>query len=137
MTVETIAPSAFVTSAARPRVRRSARMSPVTFAAALVAIIALLPLGFIAWVTISIGWDASAPLIFRGRVAELLLNTLLLVALSVPISIALSVALAWLTERTDLPGARWWGWLMVAPLAVPAFVHSYAWVSAIPSFNGL
>ena len=26
--------------------------------------------------------------------------------------------LAWLTERTDLPGARLWAWLAVAPLAI-------------------
>ena len=44
----------------------------------------------------------------------------------------LAVALAWLTERSDLPAARSWAWLAVAPLAVPAFVHSYAWVSLVP-----
>jgi iron(III) transport system permease protein len=137
MTIETTAPFAVVTPPARPRARRFAPVSAVTVSAALVAIVALLPLGFIVWVTISIGWQASAPLIFRERVAELLVNTLLLEALTVPIAIALSVAVAWLTERSDLPGARWWAWLMVAPLAVPAFVHSYAWVSAIPTFNGL
>ena len=49
----------------------------------------------------------------------------------------LAVALAWLTERTDLPGARLWAWLAVAPLAVPAFVHSYAWVSLVPGLHGL
>lgn len=54
-----------------------------------------------------------------------------------PITIALSVALAWLTERTDLPGARLWSMLAVAPLAVPAFVHSYAWISLVPGLHGL
>ena len=49
----------------------------------------------------------------------------------------LAVALAWLTERSDLPGARLWAWLAVAPLAVPAFVHSYAWVSLVPGLHGL
>jgi iron(III) transport system permease protein len=137
MTVETISHATFELPAARLRTRRAFRVSPVTAAAALVALIALLPLGFIVWVTIAIGWEASAALIFRGRVGELLVNTLLLEALTVPIAIVLTVALAWLTERSDLPGARWWAWLMVAPLAVPAFVHSYAWVSAIPTFNGL
>jgi iron(III) transport system permease protein len=27
--------------------------------------------------------------------------------------------------------------LAIAPLAVPAFVHSYAWISLLPAFNGL
>ncbi|MFX8747309.1 iron ABC transporter permease, partial [Acinetobacter baumannii] len=53
------------------------------------------------------------------------------------IAIALAVALAWLTERSDLPGARLWAWLAVAPLAVPAFVHSYAWVTIAPGLHGL
>jgi iron(III) transport system permease protein len=49
----------------------------------------------------------------------------------------LGIALAWLTERTDLPGRRVWALLATAPLAVPAFVHSYAWVSLVPSIHGL
>ena len=49
----------------------------------------------------------------------------------------IAVAFAWLIERSNLPGARLWSWLSVAPLAVPAFVHSYAWVSLVPSLHGL
>ena len=30
-----------------------------------------------------------------------------------------------------------WSWLAVAPLAVPAFVHSYAWISLVPGMRGL
>jgi len=40
-------------------------------------------------------------------------------------------------ERTDLPGRGFWRPLFVAPLAVPAFVNSYAWVGVIPSLHGL
>jgi iron(III) transport system permease protein len=40
---------------------------------------------------------------------------------------------AWLTERTTLAGRQLWSALAVAPLAIPAFVQSYAWVSAVPS----
>jgi iron(III) transport system permease protein len=110
---------------------------PALAAASLVSALALLPLGFIAVIAVQTGWSVSAALIFRGRVAELLVNTLLLEALCIPISIALAVTLAWLTERSDIPGARLWAWLAVAPLAVPAFVHSYAWVSAAPGLSGL
>jgi len=53
----------------------------------------------------------------------------------VPLSMTLATALAWLTERTDLPGARLWSWLAVAPLAVPAFVQSYGWVSVVPGLT--
>ena len=47
------------------------------------------------------------------------------------------VTLAWLTERTDLPLARLWSWLAVVPLAIPAFVHSYAWDGLFPWLRGL
>jgi iron(III) transport system permease protein len=118
---------------------RSARPVPLplTAGAVAVALVSLVPVAFIAWVAIATGWDTMVALVFRHRVLELLINTALLELLAVPISIVLAVALAWLVERSDLPGARLWSWLAAAPLAVPAFVHSYAWVSAFPAINGL
>jgi iron(III) transport system permease protein len=109
----------------------------VAIAAVLVALVALLPLGFILWVAVQSGWETVSALVFRPRVGELLVNTALLVVLTIPICVTLAVALAWLTERSDLPGARWWAWLAAAPLAVPAFVHSYAWISLVPQLHGL
>ncbi|WP_284310610.1 ABC transporter permease [Labrys miyagiensis] len=109
----------------------------VAGAAVLVSLFALLPLGFVIWITVQIGWQTASALVFRSRVGELLVNTLLLEACTIPIAIALAVTLAWLTERSDLRGARIWSWLAVAPLGVPAFVHSYAWVSVVPSMGGL
>ena len=106
-------------------------------AALLVAMAALLPLGFVIWVAIQSGWDTVAALVFRPRVGELLVNTALLVMVTVPLCVTLALALAWLTERSDLPGARGWAWLAVAPLAVPAFVHSYAWITLVPGLHGL
>ncbi|WP_428429860.1 ABC transporter permease [Pararhizobium sp.] len=109
----------------------------VTIVAAFVSFISLVPLGFIAWISVQTGWETASRLIFRGRVGELLINTALLEFFTLPLTIALSIALAWLTERTDLPGARLWSLLAVAPLAVPAFVHSYAWISLVPGLHGL
>lgn len=133
-----------VTGAADESLRMPVRLMPprrpfswMAIAAVAVSILALLPLGFIIWTTIQIGWVESYALIFRPRVGELLVNTLLLVALSVPICAALAVALAWLTERCDLPAARLWSLLAAAPLAIPAFVHSYAWVTLVPGLHGI
>ena len=105
--------------------------------ALVVSVCALLPLGFVVWIAWQTGWDVAAPLVFRPRVGELLINTALLELCTLPASAALALALAWLTERSDLPGARAWSWLCAAPLAVPAFVHSYAWVTVVPSLHGL
>ncbi|RVA52975.1 iron ABC transporter permease [Mesorhizobium sp. M7A.F.Ca.US.001.01.1.1] len=119
--------------------RRARRRAPLwlVLAAIFVALLALVPLAFIIWIAVQTGWETVSALVFRPRVGELLVNTVLLVALSVPITIVLSVSLAWLTERSDLPGARLWAWLCVAPLAIPAFVHSYAWVTMVPGLHGL
>ena len=118
--------------------RAPARAFPlITLTAIVISILALLPLAFVVFIAIQTGWATVVQLVFRPRVGELLVNTVLLVLLAVPICAVLSVALAWLTERSDLPGARLWSWLAVAPLAVPAFVHSYAWITFWPDLNGL
>ncbi len=122
---------------ARPVRRHRLRLSWLGGAALAISLLALLPVGFIVWAAVQTGWATASALIFRPRVGELLANTGLLLALTLPLCGVLSLALAWLTERSDLPGARIWSWLAVAPLAVPAFVHSYAWVSLVPGLHGL
>ncbi|WP_085632539.1 MULTISPECIES: iron ABC transporter permease [unclassified Pseudomonas] len=109
----------------------------VVVLAVAVSLLSLLPIGFVIGVSWYTGWATIEALVFRPRVAELLVNTVLLVLITLPVCIVLGTALAWLTERTDLPGRRIWSLLAVAPLAVPAFVHSYAWVSLVPSIHGL
>jgi iron(III) transport system permease protein len=103
----------------------------------LVSLLSLLPIAFVIGVSFQTGWATLVPLVFRPRVAELLINTVLLVVITIPLCITLGLSLAWLTERTNLPGRRWWSLLATAPLAVPAFVHSYAWVSLVPPIHGL
>ena len=116
------------------------RRAPVPWmalAAVIVSAAGLIAPGFIAWISIQAGWETIAALLFRPRVGELLLNTALLVIFAVPLCAMLGMALAWLTERSDLPGARIWSLLAAAPLAVPAFVHSYGWISVAPGLHGL
>ena len=73
----------------------------------------------------------------RGRgSANCCVNTVGLVVVTVPLCMVLGVGAAWLVERTDVPGRAVWRPLFVAPLAVPAFVNSYAWVSVVPSLHG-
>ncbi len=120
-----------------PHRRMPAATSWTLSIAVVVALLSLLPLGFVIWAGIVTGWDTAVQLIFRGRVGELMVNTVLLILITIPICAVLAVTLAWLTERTDLPGARLWSWLAVVPLAVPAFVHSYAWLGLWPGLNGL
>ncbi len=96
---------------------------------AAVALVALIPLFFVAITAVSVGWETAYRLIARPRVGELLGNTVRLVLATVPLCTAIGVGAAWLVERTTLPGRRLWHALLAAPLAVPAFVNSFAWVS--------
>jgi iron(III) transport system permease protein len=109
----------------------------VTGLSVLVSLLALLPIAFVIGVSVQTGWATLVTLVLRPRVGELLINTVLLVLITIPLCVALGLALAWLTERTNMPGRRWWSLLATAPLAVPAFVHSYAWVSLVPPIHGL
>ncbi|MBE7159150.1 MAG: iron ABC transporter permease, partial [Rhodospirillales bacterium] len=106
-------------------------------AALLISLMTLLPLGFILFVAWQSGWQTIVAMVLRPRVGELLINTLLLVGCTVPLCAILAIALAWLTERGDMPTAHLWSGLAVAPLAVPAFVQSYAWITLFPSLHGL
>ncbi|WP_425283798.1 ABC transporter permease [Devosia soli] len=129
-----------VIEAQRPRtlrVPRGGSHSAIFLAAGITGLLSLLPLLFVLYVAVTSGWDTIADLVLRPKVAALLLNTAALLLLVLPLSATLAVACAWLIERTDLPLARLWSWLMVAPLALPAFVHSYAWSAFAPRFHGL
>ncbi|HEX7388671.1 MAG TPA: iron ABC transporter permease [Acidiphilium sp.] len=100
------------------------------------AALVLLPIG----ITLADAAEAGArqviALLWRPLVGTLLFNTASLTVAAAFCCMALGTAAAVLIERTDLPGRSAWAVLAVAPLAVPAFVASYAWVSISPEFEG-
>jgi iron(III) transport system permease protein len=105
-------------------------------AATAVALLALIPLGFVVVYTVVIGADEAWSLLVRPRVGELLFNTTRLVLGGMALSTVIGTAAAWLVERTQLPARRLWHVLLAAPLAVPAFVNSFGWVSLTPKVEG-
>ena len=64
-------------------------------------------------------------LLFRERVAFILLRTVLLVVAVTAASVAVAVPLAWLTARTDLPLRRVWAVLTSLPLVIPSYVAGF------------
>ncbi|MEU0505535.1 iron ABC transporter permease [Nocardia sp. NPDC005998] len=123
------------TAVAAPRVGRPGPL--VTIVALLLVAATFVPLGYIVSTVFTTGPHEAAQLVFRPRVGDLLRNTAALVLVTVPICVVLGVGLAWVVERTNVPGAAWWGPVFAAPLAVPAFVNSYGWVSVFPTMHGL
>jgi iron(III) transport system permease protein len=133
-----VAPPVTLPPAPVPRSEKTARPGPLVSATVAILVAAtFIPLGYVVWGAISVGWRRAYELVVRPGVGELLFNTLALVAITVPLCVVIGVGVAWLVERTDLPGRWFWRPLFVAPLAVPAFVNSYAWVGVIPSLHGL
>ncbi|RIK17419.1 MAG: iron ABC transporter permease [Acidobacteria bacterium] len=123
------------------RVRRTAggaqRSPALGVLAALVAALTLLPVVLVVVRGGVDGWGPALDYLLRPRVGELLAHTGWLLVLTVPATIVIGVLAAWVVERTDLPLAGAWRTLMLAPLAVPAFVSSYAWISWQPQLVGL
>lgn len=117
------------------------RPQPVWLVAAALVPVALmcLPLVYVALRSWQAGPAGIVAELLRERTLMLLLNTVAL-ALGVTLGACLiGVAVAWCVERSDLPGRRWWRIAASLPLAMPAFVASYAWSSvhvAVQSLPG-
>ena len=120
------------------RTHSSTRRSRLVLAAAVgIAVLVVAPVLVVFDQAATAGTGEMARLLLRPRTAELLGNTLLLLLLTVPVTVVLGCSAAWLVERTTLPAAGVWRALLLAPLAIPAFVSSYAWTSVLPSVQGL
>jgi len=95
----------------------------------------LLPVGYVALSAVEAGPSGILSDLIRPYTLNLLVNTLVL---SVSVTICAGViatAAAWCTERCDLPGRRWWRLATALPLAIPAYVSSFAWSSFGPAFQ--
>lgn len=68
---------------------------------------------------------------------RLLLNTAALALAVTATSAALALPMAYLTERTDLPFARWWRSITIMPLAVPSYVGGFAFIVAFGPHGSL
>ncbi|CAH2777029.1 MAG: Ferric iron ABC transporter, permease protein [uncultured Caballeronia sp.] len=117
-----------VSALPKPRSRKHVPRG-LLVAAGLCALLVLMPLTFTVYRAVTFGWDDAIELIFRPLVGELLINTLSITVSATLVAGVVGTAAAWFIERTRLPGRRLWAALTVAPLAMPAFITSYAWVS--------
>lgn len=103
---------------------------------AAVTLILVAPLGFLLIESAGAGTSSVVHLIFRQLTLALLWNTVRLTLVVTAICAVLGTALAFLVERTDLPGRSVWTVLLVVPLAIPDFVVSFSWSSLSPSVSG-
>ncbi len=122
----------------RTRVRPRAGRPPWVLLAVggLIALAALAPLGFLVLEAVQDGSSRLQPLLFRRLTASLLWNTVSLTAVVTVFCAVIGTLAAWFVERTDLPGRRFWGVLVVIPVGIPDFVTSFGWKSIFPAIHG-
>ncbi len=95
----------------------------------------LLPIGYVGLRAYQAGPAGVLADLVRPYTLNLLVNTLTLTASVTVCAVAVATAAAWCTERCDLPGRRWWRLATALPLAMPAYVSSFAWSSLGPWFQ--
>lgn len=93
----------------------------LAFAAGLVAIFVAIPLVYI--LIRAVSGDAEVWYrLLSTRLWKLLGNTLLLLVAVTAGATLTGASMAWLTERTDLPGQTIFRWMLALPLALPAYI---------------
>jgi iron(III) transport system permease protein len=119
-------------------VRIPLRMSApgLALVAGLVAAFAAIPLGYILLAAATAD-RADWMRLFQARIWLLLGNTLLLVVAVTASTVVIGVAMAWLTERTDLPGRKALRWLLAMPLAIPAYIGAIVHLALLRPRGGL
>ena len=106
-------------------------------AGVLPVLLVALPVGYVVRSAVSQGVAAVAANVLRPYTLRLLLNTLALSGSVTVLALLIGTTAAWCTERCDLPNRRAWRLMTALPLAVPAYVSSFAWSSLGPAFQGM
>ncbi len=109
--------------------------SPLVIAAALLALVAAVPVLAVASSLASGGTGAVWAHLLDTVLADYLFNTLLLLVLVGTGVAAVGVGAAWLVTMLDFPGRRAFEWMLVLPLAMPAYVMAYAYTDLL-QFTG-
>lgn len=97
----------------------------------LVVLVTLIPGFYLVLRAGDAGRSELLRILSESRVGELLANSLALVVAVTALACVVGVGLAFLVERTELGGRRFWRAALALPLAVPSYVAAYAWVSTV------
>lgn len=115
---------------------RSRAPVPLVLAAALVVAATLLPLLYLAGRANERGVGFIVHELVQPRTAALIGRSVLLVGVVTAACVVLGVGFAVVINRTDIPGRRALAVALTLPLAMPSYLLSYLWVSAVPGIAG-
>lgn len=108
----------------------------LAWAASLVALLAAVPLAYIALRALGAN-PADWLRLLQTRIWQLMANTLALAATVTSSTLVIGVSMAWLTERTDLPGRKVWRWMLALPLAIPTYIGAILHLALLRPRGGI
>ncbi|MBM3597536.1 MAG: iron ABC transporter permease [Alphaproteobacteria bacterium] len=95
------------------------------------------PEGKLPFETVDFSWANYVDLFAQSATIGLIWNTLKYAGGSVVLALLLAIGIAWLTERTDMPGRTVARVLMFSWMAIPPLVFGYGWILLINPSNGV
>ncbi|HBA92025.1 MAG TPA: iron ABC transporter permease, partial [Anaerolineaceae bacterium] len=104
--------------------------------AGLVALFLAVPVVYI--ILRAVGADGEAwQRLLQARLWKLLGNTLLLMLAVTGGALVTGASMAWLTERSDLPGRKYFRWMFALPLAIPAYIGGIVHLALLRPRGGM
>ncbi|MDB6179218.1 iron ABC transporter permease [Paracoccus sp. Z330] len=94
-------------------------------AAVLIAALVLMPIGAVIWLAMN-PVENIWPHLLSTVMPRYFLNTVILAAGTGVLAAAMGAGSAWLVSMYEFPGRRGLEWLLLLPLAVPAYIGAYA-----------
>lgn len=101
--------------------------SPWSLIALMIALVVVLPIAAVLWIALFPS-ENIWPHLISTTLPRYLKNTLVLMLSVGALAAAVGTGAAWLIARYQFFGARWFEWLLLLPLAIPAYVGAYALV---------
>ncbi len=110
-----------------PAPKRIALPSPWSAGALLIALLVVAPIVAVLWIALFPS-ENIWPHLMSTTLPRYLKNTLILMLSVGVLAATVGTGAAWLIARYQFFGARWLEWLLLLPLAIPAYVGAYALV---------
>ena len=95
--------------------------------ALLIAVLVMMPIASVVWIAFHPA-ENIWPHLLATTLPRYLVNSLVMMLSVGVLSALIGVGAAWLVAMYRFPGARWLEWLLLFPLAIPAYVGAYALV---------
>lgn len=124
MTDQNTQPSQMIPSA---QVGRRFSINPWSVGAAAIALLVLMPILSIVWMALTPEENAW-PHLIATTLPRYTINTLVICLSVGALSAAIGMGSAWMLTMYRFWGSRWMQWLLLTPLAIPAYVGAYAMV---------